>query len=385
MSQATTPRKTGITPGTGRYPELTSLRAIAAIAVVATHSAFWTGHYRGDWALAWARLDFGVALFFTLSGFLLFRPWVSAAFRGDDPPSAKAYARKRAVRILPGYWLVVIAAFALVPSPNGHTWAGWLRSMTFTQVYGGAYQHRGLTQMWSLCVEVAFYIALPLLGWLACRVVSRGGWRPVRLALLTLGFGLVAPLWYVVTREFVTFDISSIFWPFGYADWFAAGMALAIAAVAAEGGDARIASVARGVAAAPYACWTFALALLVIAATPAAGEATLVPIPLFDALAKNLLYAAAAGLVLAPLVLGGSGTTATAWLRWRPLTWLGEISYELFLVHLIVIEGALNVMGYQTFTGSMGYVFVLTTAASIPLAWLLKLAVDWLAAAVTTG
>ena len=47
------------------------------------------------------------------------------------------------------------------------------------------------------------------------------------------------------------------------------------------------------------------LALLVIAATPAAGDATLVPLPFFDALTKNLLYAAAAGLMVAPIVLGG--------------------------------------------------------------------------------
>lgn len=375
MSQASAVRA-HVRPSTGRYDELTSLRALAAIAVIGTHAAFWTGHYQGGWSLVWARLDFGVAVFFALSGFLLFRTWVSAACRRDPAPSLSRYARKRALRILPAYWLVVAAAFLLVSSPSAHSWSGWLRTMTFTQVYGGLYQHRGLTQMWSLCVEVAFYAVLPAIGWLTVRVVCRDAWRPARVASLALAVGLVAPLWYVVTREAVTLDVSSVFWPFGFADWFAVGMALAVVAVAVEAGDWSASPLARAVGSAPYACWSMALALLAIAATPLAGEATLVPIPLVDALAKNLLYTAAAGLMLAPLVLGAAGSTATAWLRWRPLVWLGEISYELFLVHLVVIEGVLNLMGYRTFTGSMGYVFVLTTAGSVLLAWLLKLAVD---------
>ncbi len=59
--------------GTRRtYPALDGIRAIAALAVVGTHAAYWTGNYRETTVgLLLARLDFGVALFFVLSGFLI--------------------------------------------------------------------------------------------------------------------------------------------------------------------------------------------------------------------------------------------------------------------------------------------------------------------------
>ena len=373
MAQATTSRS--VAPRTGDYPELTSVRAIAALAVVATHAAFWTGHYAGPGSLLWARLDFGVALFFVLSGFLLFRSWVAAAARSERGPKTRSYFRKRAIRILPAYWLTVVAAFALVPSPTGTGAEAFFRTLTFTQIYGGDFQHRGLTQMWSLCVEVAFYLLLPVIAWLGVQVCCNGRYRPRILLLVVLAVALVSPAWYVITRRTVVLDVSSVFWPPGFLDWFAVGMGLAVLAVGLESalvGQRRL----RAVGAAPGACWLAALALLVIASTPVAGAATIVPLPLFDALAKNLLYAAAAGLMVAPIVLGGSGTPALGWLRWGPMMWLGGISYEIFLVHLIVIEAVLHVLGYETFTGSTGYVFVLTVAVSIPLAWMLKSLLD---------
>lgn len=362
---------------TGRYPELTSIRALAAGSVMATHAAYWTGNYvRGDFNLVFARLDFGVALFFGLSGFLLFRGWVAALRNDAEPPSVARYFRHRAHRILPAYWITVLVAFAVVPSETATGTGALIRSLTLTQVYGGNYQHLGLTQMWSLAVEVVFYLVLPLLAWLLCSVLCGGRFRPARLYAGIGLFGLITVAWYVVTRNWWTLNLSSIFWFPGFADWFAAGMALAVLAVSSEGRDRTPPRIAQYPATAPVSCWLMAVALLLVASTPVAGEATLVPIPLFESLSKNLLYGAAATLILAPLVLGASGTRSTAWLRWRPLVWLGGISYEVFLVHLIVIEGVMRVLDYPVFTGSMGYVLLFTAAVSIPAAWLLKSVVD---------
>ena len=47
--------------------------------MLATHAAYATGKYtHGYVGLVYARMEIGVPIFFVLSGFLLFRPWVKA-------------------------------------------------------------------------------------------------------------------------------------------------------------------------------------------------------------------------------------------------------------------------------------------------------------------
>ena len=53
------------------------------------------------------------------------------------------------------------------------------------------------------------------------------------------------------------------------------------------------------------------------------------------------------------------------------MVWLGEISYELFLVHLVVMEFVMEMLGYRTFQGSTVGVFIVTVAFSVPIAWVL--------------
>ena len=129
-----------------------------------THAAYTTGKYtHGYLGLVYSRMEIGVPIFFVLSGFLLFRPWVKAAAVGSPPPSVRRYAWHRVRRIMPAYVVTVLLAYLLyhfrTAGPNpGHTWAGLLRNLTLTQIYtdnyGYAYLHQGLTQMWSLAVEV---------------------------------------------------------------------------------------------------------------------------------------------------------------------------------------------------------------------------------------
>jgi peptidoglycan/LPS O-acetylase OafA/YrhL len=121
-------------------PALTGMRAVAALLVIGTHAAFATGKLtHGYIGAIYARLDIGVALFFVLSGFLLFRPWVVAAATGDTSPGLVRYARQRLRRVMPGYLVTVFATFELyvvfTPSPNpAQTWHGLLRYLTLTQI-----------------------------------------------------------------------------------------------------------------------------------------------------------------------------------------------------------------------------------------------------------
>ncbi|MGB0101297.1 MAG: acyltransferase, partial [Nocardioides sp.] len=163
------------TPATLRdrsFPTLNAARAIGAIMVVLTHAAFNTGQINQGWVGAvLARLDFGVAIFFVLSGFLLTRPWFLDAGAGRTAPSTRHYLWKRALRILPLYWIVVVVALTFDPANEDLTWQDWVANLTFTQLYRPELLPSSLTQMWSLCTEVAFYVLLPLLCWLLT-------WRP---------------------------------------------------------------------------------------------------------------------------------------------------------------------------------------------------------------
>lgn len=343
---------------------LTGLRALAALLVVGTHAGFWTGNYTDDaLGLVWARLEIGVAVFFVLSGFLLFRPWVRAVAGGRPAPSIRTYAWHRMRRILPAYWLVVIATYLIyaVRGDGGETglgWSGFVRNLTLTQIYGFGHLHTGLTQMWSLAVEATFYAVLPMLAWLAIRVCCRGRWRPGLLVTVLCGFACVTPLWIVVTHTGSAFDVTSRLWLPGFLAWFVGGMVLAVVAETGHRISPALATVG-------------ALIAFVLACTPAAGEATIVPEDPGAAFAKSVLYLAVAMLLVAPLTIGSGTGVLRRLCASAPLVWLGEISYEIFLVHLVVMEFVMGLLGYSAFQGSAVGVFVVTTVFSVPVAWAL--------------
>src|SRR5512133_1565525 len=182
------------------FPALDGLRAVAVAAVVLTHAAYWTGRTeRGLGAAVLARMDVGVAVFFVISGFLLVRPWLVAATRpGAPPPSLRTYLIRRAVRILPAYWLAVALCLILLPQNSRATVADWFRHVFLVQIYGAGWLREGLTQTWSLSTEVAFYLLLPVLGAAALRWLRRTPDRELTrlLPVCVVLAGVSAP-WYV--------------------------------------------------------------------------------------------------------------------------------------------------------------------------------------------
>lgn len=78
-----------------------------------------------------------------------------------------------------------------------------------------------------------------------------------------------------------------------------------------------------------------------------------------------------ATLTVAPLALGNRGLYARL-LASRPIVFLGEISYEIFLIHLITMEVVMvEILRYPIYTGSVVWLFVGTMVVTIPLAWVL--------------
>ena len=351
-----------------RVPSLTGVRALAAMLVVATHAAYTTGKYtHGFVGLVYSRMEIGVPIFFVLSGYLLFGPWVRAAASGAASPSLTRYAWHRVRRIMPAYLVTVLLAYAIYhfrdggPNP-GHTWWGLFRNLTLTQIYTDNYAfallHQGLTQMWSLAVEVAFYVALPVLAWLLMVLLCRRRWRPVLLLAGLGGLALLSLGWIVLVHTTDFLPDGAKLWLPGYLIWFLGGMMLTVLS-------------AMGVRVYGFLAVPLAAICYLIACTPIAGEPQTSPTGMAQALVKMVFYAVIATLVVAPLALGDSGWYASL-LASRPMVWLGEISYEIFLVHLVLMEVAMTeVLHWRVYTGSMPGLFVVTMALSIPVAWVL--------------
>ncbi|OBF53498.1 acyltransferase [Mycobacterium sp. 852002-50816_SCH5313054-b] len=351
-----------------RVASLTGIRAVAALLVVGTHAAYTTGKYtHGYWGLVGSRLEVGVPIFFVLSGFLLFRPWVKSAATGGPPPSLSRYARHRVRRIMPAYLITVLFAYVLYhfreagPNP-GHTWQGLVRNLTLTQIYCngylGKYLHQGLTQMWSLAVEASFYVALPLLAYLLLVLIARRRWQPKAMLAALAAMALISPGWLVLVHTDHWFPDGARLWLPTYLAWFVAGMSLAVLQ-------------AMRVHCYAFMATPLALVCYFIASTPIAGAPTTSPATLSQAICKTVFYAVIAALAVAPLALGDQGAYSRL-LASRPMVWLGEISYEIFLIHLITMEFAMvYVVRAHVYTGSMGYLFIATMVITIPLAWLL--------------
>nr|WP_280833204.1 acyltransferase [Mycolicibacterium frederiksbergense] len=354
--------------GVDRVAALTGVRAVAALTVMGTHAAYGTGLLtHGYLGLLGARLEVGVAIFFVLSGLLLFRPWVQAVAVGADAPSVRRYARNRFRRIMPAYVVTVFIVYGIYqlrpvqPNP-GHTWTGLLRNLTLTQIYSdsyfSAYLHQGLTQMWSLAVEVAFYAVLPLLAYLLLVVLCRRQFRPTPLLAGLCVLAAVSPVWLVLLHNTHWLPVGGGAWLPHYLLWFVGGMMLAVLQ-------------AMGVRC--YALVTLPLALVcyLVVSTPIAGRTTAVNLDLSADIAKTVFYAIIATLVVAPLVLGGGGRYARL-LGSRPMVWLGEISYEIFLLHVVAMDLVITyILGWPVYTGSAAGLWAVTLVVTVPFAWLL--------------
>lgn len=353
---------------TDRVASLTGIRAVAAMLVVLTHAAYTTGKYgQGYLGLVYSRAEIGVPIFFVLSGFLLFRPWVEAAATDGEWPSVRRYAWHRVRRIMPAYVVTVLIAYLLyhfrTAGPNpGHTWYGLFRNLTLTQIYTDnylfAFLHQGLTQMWSLAVEAAFYVVLPLLAYLLLVVLCRRRWRPGLLLAGLVVLAAVSPVWLTIVHRTTGLPDGARLWLPTYLAWFVAGMVLTVL-------------MQLKVRAYAMACLPVAAVSYFIVSTPLGGAPTTSPAGLGEALAKTVFYAVIAALMVAPPALGDRGWYVRI-LASRPMVFLGEISYEIFLVHLIIMELVMvEVLEHPVYTGSMIDLFVVTMVFTVPAAWLL--------------
>ena len=141
--------------GASRSPGLDGLRAVACLAVVLFHLQSVAGVTFGPLAPFVAGGDTGVWLFFSLSGYLLYRPFLKRAV------DLRSYGLKRAARILPAYYLALVALMLLTGSrlPFDHP----LAYLTIASSYQVPLRDF-LGPAWTLSAEVLFYVSLPLIA-----------------------------------------------------------------------------------------------------------------------------------------------------------------------------------------------------------------------------
>jgi peptidoglycan/LPS O-acetylase OafA/YrhL len=336
----------------GFLPALEGMRACAAVGVVVTHVAFQTAHTGGITGRLFGRFDLAVAVFFALSGFLLWRGHAAAA-RGlrARPPTAH-YLRSRIVRILPGYLVAVVLILTLLPDAKADLTV-WLANLTLTQVYVPLTLTPGLTQMWSLSVEVAFYLALPFLALLARRL-------PVRARIPVIAAVAVASLGWALLPIPAPVGVTPLNWPPAFFSWFAAGMVLAELTVTEVGWPHRLAR--RRVPMAIIVAVAF-----VLAATPLAGPEGLTPGTVSQFIVKIALGAVVAAALVAPLVLDHPDTPHRL-LGSTTMVTLGRWSYGLFIWHLAALAMVFPIIGEFAFNGHMPVVLVLTVVFGFAIA-----------------
>jgi peptidoglycan/LPS O-acetylase OafA/YrhL len=244
--------------GKGRLHPLDGMRGLAALGVVLLHAWIYTGANEPNVSIALDRwmgeLRICVLLFFVLSGFLLALPWVAAARGERAPPSLGRYALRRLARIAPAYWLALAGVVAPLHG-TGHGRDVPLHDVPkfvvfLANVFPQTRNHLD-PPMWSLHVEVSFYVLLPLIG-LALIRSGRGRLGPLAVCASLIAAGVAFTTAAVLGgwRPEITWTLPS------YLATFACGIAAAVLAHGAEPRRATICAVfVAGAAVVVANCW----------------------------------------------------------------------------------------------------------------------------------
>jgi peptidoglycan/LPS O-acetylase OafA/YrhL len=187
-------------------PELDTLRGVAILGVLFLHGFFWpySRLHFGPWATLWLNITqpgwLGVNLFFVLSGFLITGILIDSAAR---PDYYRRFYTRRALRILPAYYGLLIVLWFLGQARGAYIGLGFLYLANVTEFFGVGQAYGPL---WSLAVEEHFYLlwptavrrlSLPRVGRLAGAIVV--GVSILRAVGFLLGdtAGLSSYTWYV--------------------------------------------------------------------------------------------------------------------------------------------------------------------------------------------
>ena len=359
--------------GFGFVPALEGMRGYAALLVVIYHCWLLTIYSAFDQGPGRALIStgfFGLNFFFVLSGFVLFLPVVA---KHGDFGSVGSYAARRVARIVPAYWIAIAIGLAALPliatsleaardSISLTTIASHLFFFqTEARMFHGYHGALGFTinpVLWTLSVEAAFYVVLPL-------VARRYFARP--LLGLALAIALSAALRYAIVHGAFGSSTADAHQALSLFPLFAGDFAVGMTGAALYG---RLHDSERAKRLAPFAVVGSFVALIALMLVAGGVDARDVRPHARDSVALSTLIPFAFGM------LALAFTLAPKRLQWpvtnRAACFAGRVSYGTYLFHFLVIGFAFNTLGFAR-DGSNASFYALAAfvlPASLALGWL---------------
>ena len=351
---------------------LDSLRGFSTILIVVYHTSFVSGYTveHADSIGAYIdRLNIGVAIFFVLSGFLIFRPFAHSLIHGSPLPKTRNYYLKRAARILPGYWLALFVLAGLDALTIVNT-SGFIRNVFIVHSFTEHNVFTGIRQAWTLAIEMSFYVVVPAFAYgFVLQTKRRNGPVVVSTLLKALSFlflGAYAFRLFIHQIDFWFLDTAHIWLP-SHMDTLALGMGLAVL-VEAPASAKTLLKVKNFIAnhtGSFVVCSVFVWLISANINMAIGLNRTEFHIDLLG----HFLYGIASVLLVAPFCVDSQALLVKA-VSFRLFTWLGTISYGIYLWHMAFLGGnfAEKYMPYTENDGQVLLRFLVVLPASIAIA-----------------
>ncbi len=351
---------------------LDSLRGISTILIVVYHTSFVSGYTvaHADSIGAYIdRLNIGVAIFFVLSGFLIFRPFAHSLIHGSPLPKTRNYYLKRAARILPGYWLALFVLAGLDALTIVNT-SGFIRNVFIVHSFTEHNVFTGIRQAWTLAIEMSFYVVVPAFAYVFVRQTKRrNGPVSVSTLLKALSFlflGAYGFRLFIHQIDFWFLDTAHIWLP-SHMDTLALGMGLAVLVEAPASAKtlSKLKNFIANHAGSFVVCSVFVWLISANINMAIGLNRTEFHIDLLG----HFLYGIASVLLVAPFCVDSQALLVKA-MSFRLFTWLGTISYGIYLWHMAFLGGnfAEKYMPYTENDGQVLLRFLVVLPASIAIA-----------------
>ncbi|MFO0773269.1 MAG: acyltransferase [Nitrospiraceae bacterium] len=310
-------------------PLLDGLRAVAILSVLLYHFGFES-----------VPADLGVSLFFVLSGFLVTRGLLSG-FERSGAIDVAAFHRRRALRIFPAYYAFLGLLF-IEEFLRGYTWDPWLLAAGLTHTvnyYNAVNGHppTGIAHLWAVSVLEQAYVVWPyVLRW-----VLPSGERAVVKVLLWVVCGILG--WRVLAATVFQMPHAYLYNALETRlDSLAIGALIAMAIMLRSG----MSDLAVPLLRVPP---VVTMCLLFVSRFGGSESYHY----MFGFTVESLLLAA-----LALQLVSRYAHVTVSWLDSRPAVFLGQISYSVYLWHLLCF-GIVNRLGLSESLMRLGMSLVL--------------------------